>query len=140
MTPLNPNGITLQTLYSKGAGPKKTGSSRKTGTEHWTRRSWESASTIERKVDVIKQEKIKRKESMDDYEIEKKVDKILSGKKATIKDKKEKVSLEVPNGYQSKVHKKTGLRYFKKKSQQLLVGVHRSRVKYRTQQTLVYKN
>jgi hypothetical protein len=98
-----------ETLYSSEHTSKN-------GKETWKRRSWESTSTIEKNVDAIDKKKIVYKQTSAGSDgIEKRVDRLFSSKGIkTAKKKKDKATV-APEGYISKVNKKTGLTYYKKK-------------------------
>ena len=98
-----------ETLYSSEHPSKK-------GKDTWRRRSWESTSTIEKNVDTIDKKKtVYKQTSAGSNDIEGKVDRLLSNKGIKTTDKKKAESSAVPEGYISKVNKKTGLTYYKKK-------------------------
>lgn len=98
-----------ETLYSSEHTSKN-------GKETWKRKSWESTSTIEKNVDAIDKKKIVYKQTSAGSDgIERKVDRLFSSKGIkTAKKKKDKATV-APEGYISKVNKKTGLTYYKKK-------------------------
>jgi hypothetical protein len=98
-----------ETLYSIDKKPKKKRLSSKKQKEdnHWKRRSWESAHTIEKNVDTIHMKKRLYTTTSTDNAIERKVDRLV--------DKRKPEPIEVPEGYEVKVNKRTGLRYLKKK-------------------------
>ena len=98
-----------ETLYSREHPSKK-------GKETWRRRSWESISTIEKNVDTIDKKKTVYKQTSSDSEgIDRKVNKLLSSRGIKTTEKKKEETSIVPEGYELKVNKKTGLTYYKKK-------------------------
>ena len=98
-----------ETLYSSDHPSKK-------GKEALRRKSWESTSTIEKNIDTIDKKKTGYKQtSAGSNDIERKVDNLLSIKGIKTTDKKKAESSAAPEGYISKVNKKTGLTYYKKK-------------------------
>ena len=98
-----------ETLYSSEHPSKK-------GKETWKRRSWESTSTIEKNVNTIDKKKtVYKQTSSDSEDIDRKVDRLLSRKGIKTTEEKEGETSAVPEGYELKVNKKTGLTYYKKK-------------------------
>lgn len=98
-----------ETLYSSEHTSKN-------GKETWKRRSWESASTIEKNVDAIDKKKIVYKQTSAGSDgIERKVDRLFSSKGIKTAKKKKDEAAVAPEGYIPKVNKKTGLTYYKKK-------------------------
>ena len=104
-----------EVLYSKGTGPSKGASG--SDQDVYRQKSWESRRTIEKQVDTI-ESRTKRKKSRyllkkgGGRDIDTKVDVLLVKKKGTIPGVEH---IETPDGYERRVHKKTGLIYFKKK-------------------------
>ena len=98
-----------ETLYSSEHPSKK-------GKETWKRRSWESTSTIEKNVNTIDKKKtVYKQTSSGSEDIDRKVDRLLSRKGIKTTEEKEGETSAVPEGYELKVNKKTGLTYYKKK-------------------------
>lgn len=98
-----------ETLYSREHPSKK-------GKETWKRRSWESTGTIEKNVDTIDKKKtVYKQTSSGSEDIDRKVDKLLSSRGIKTTEKKKEETAAVPEGYELKVNKKTGLTYYKKK-------------------------
>jgi len=97
-----------ETLYSSDHPASK-------GREPYKRRSWESASSIEKNVDDIdKKKSASRHIYTGSSEIEHKVDRLLSSKGMKTKGAKKSKVETIPKGYTVKVNKKTGLTYYKK--------------------------
>lgn len=68
-----------ETLYSNGHAPKKSTISSKKSEKPWKRRSWESVQTIEKNIEDIGKKKIEdTASSYESWNIDRKVDKIIS--------------------------------------------------------------